>query len=477
VKPIITTLVMGVVAMATSAAAWYFYPRIETTEEVVREKLLTEEQAFEPRDVRVVRIEQFDRANNNPVEFEFRLESGSWVIPSRNNYPANNTERVAAAVNSLREKEILEVVSDNKDDHEEYGVLELSELGSTGLGAGTVLTWEGRNRKRLGRLIVGTSPEGNESQRYVRLAGQPQIYIVEFDPGVLTTEFADWVDGQLIRVGGDRMPELISHIDVSLYYRDQDGRKKFNYQARIRRSEDNRWLYDLWRPDAEKNIPEQPDLADQPVNLATLGRLVQQLTGFPLQDVARKQETAALDLADPAESQPASHFDALKTRGFYHSGFAMGQHRFDAAAGEITIAFRFGMEVRLYVGSMAGLGVTGGGKINRSLMLTSRVDPSLVPEPEKPGAVSPAAGQPDPAAAETGDETTAEAATDQEPAVSDEEQRQYQAALKQRTDLLETAARESRSFNQVHADWIYVVPDESISNLFPPAESWPAKSN
>ncbi len=468
-KPIVTTLSMALIALATSAAAWYYYPRLETREEAARTQLLTEDQIFEPRDVRQVRIEQFDRSNNSPAEFEFHFDSGSWVIPDHGNYPANNTERVAAAVNCLRDKEVLEVVSDNKNDHEEYGVLEMSELGNTGLGAGTVIAFEGRNQKRLGKLIVGTSPEDKPNQRYVRLAGQPQIYIVEFDPSVLTTDFSDWVDGRLIRVGSDEigLPELIKHIDVDLYYRDQDGQRKNNYRARIRLTADNRWVYDLWQPDDQKNIPEQPTLIDQDVNRTTLGGFVQQLMQFQIRDVTRKQEPAALDLASPNESQPDSHFSSLGSRGFYHQGFQKGQHDFDSAAGEITVAFRFGMETKLYLGSMAGLAVTGGGKINRYLMLTANVDPALLPEPENPeDALEGSAGDEPNEGAETGDSGA------QDPGDLEERQRQYQAAVKRRTDLLELAERESRSFNQVHADWIYVIPDEAINRLFPPADAW-----
>ena len=466
-KPIVTTIAMAFVALATSVAAWYFYPRIETREEVVREQLLTEEEAFLPGDVRRVTIQQFDRDSNSPVEFEFRMESGSWVLPRHGNYPANNAERVAAAIRVMNDKEVLEVVSDNKDDHEEYGVLDLTEVGATGLGAGTVLEFEGTNRKRLGKMIVGRSPEGNDSQRYVRLAGQPQIYIIDFDPSVLTTQFPDWVDGRLVNVGNEQvsLPDLIQEINVDLYFRDQDGTNKTSYRARIRPTEDNRWLYDLWQPDAENNIAAEPTMADQQVNLQTLRRLVEQLMAFEIRDVDKKQETPAQDLAEPDADQPASHFESLTSRGFYHAGFDKGQHQFDAAAGEITISLRFGMEIRLYMGSMYVMGVSGAGEIDRYLMLTANVNADLVPQPEKTTADDEATSDD----ADAGDATTEE---DSAEATQDEAERQYQTALRRRNELLDLAAKQSRSFNQIHADWIYVIPDEAISRLFPSADEW-----
>ena len=472
-KPIVTTLVMAFIALGTSSVAWYFYPRIEVEQDVIREQLLTEDQAFQPRDVRKVRIEQFDRSRNSPAEFDFRLESGSWVIPSRANYPANNTVRVASAVNAMRDKEVLEVVSDNKNDHEEYGVLAMSELGATGLGAGTEFTFEGRNRKRLGKLIVGSSPEGKENQRYVRLAGQPQIYVIEFDNSILTTKFSDWVDGVLIQIGGDptRLPDLIKHIDIDLYYMNQadSSQKKTNYRARIIHTDENRWLYDLWQPDEDQKISDEPTIVNQEVDLNTLSGFVQQLMRFDIRDVSRKQDVASIDLADPKESQSSSHFDSLKTRGFYHVGFERGQHQFDSAAGEITIAFRFGMEIKMYFGAMAAADFSGGGQINRFLMLNANMNHELIPEPVKPTESGTAPNE------ENDEPETEDQAGEQES--EEDQQRKYQVALNRRSDLLGVAERESRSSNQVHADWVYVIPEDVVSRLFPPADSWKKKVN
>lgn len=468
-KPVVTTMLMAVIAFATSAAAWYFYPRIEVQREVVRSQLLTEEEAFEPRDVRKVKIEQFDRSTNSPTEFELRLDSGSWVIPGSRNYPANNNERVAAVVSAFRDREILETVSDNKDDHEEYGVLDISELGATGLGAGTVLTFEGRNRKKLARMIVGASPDGKPGQRYVRLAGQPQIYVIEFDSSVMTTTFSDWVDGSLIIVGGKQMTpqqflSQVDHVSVDLYYQDTggDATRKTSYRMIARQDDQNQWFYDLWKPDAAQQLPDEPTVANQPINLQTLSNLISKVFRVNLRNVARKQETAALDLAGPKPAQPASHFDSLRNFGFYHRGFDMGQHQFDSAAGEVTIAYRFGLKTRVNVGTL-DVDVAGGGNINRYLMLTASVDPSLVPEPQKPDA---------------GDaDAESESAEGENQESADDRQRQYQAQLNQRKANLETANQLAKSFNQVHADWVYVVPDDEIQRLLPPADSWGKPQN
>lgn len=463
-KATATTLLMGIIALLSVSVAWVYYPRIEVQETVVRETLLAEEDVFQPADVKSVKIESFDRNTNSPSELELKLEDGSWNIREHENYPANNVPLVAEAVTALRDKKVLEVVSDNKDDHESYGVLELSEMGNTGLGAGTVLTYEGRNDKPLAKLIVGRSPEGQPSQRFVRLAGQPQIYTVEFNPAILTTRFADWVDGKLVNVGGGQvpLPNLIEYVLVDMYYRDQDSEKKFNYRAKIGRSDDSGWVYDLWVPDDQKQIAAEPTQVAQAAREFTLANLLKQVLVMEIEDVIRKPQSAAVDLANPNETQPSTHFDPIKDRGFFHTGFSNGQHQFEAAAGSITIALRIGMEIHIYVGNMTGLGSAGGGKISRALMLTASYNPELFPMPK-----------------EEDFEAKAGEATDSGSAQDDEgdANRAYQLAIKEREEALEYTRQEVRAFNQLHADWIYEVPDESVSTLLPMADAWKNSGN
>ena len=460
-NPIAKTLVMAVLAAVTCAVAWHYYPKIEVVQSTERKQLLTDDEAFEPREVRRIRVEQFDRARNSLKDLELLLSQGSWVIPSKGNYPASNAERVASLVNAAYDKDVLEMVSDQKDDHEKYNVLELSEAGATGVGVGTVLTYEGRNRRPLARLIVG-STASRENQRYIRLAGQPQIYIVEMNESVLRTDLADWTDSDLLRFGAQtpNLAQLVQHIDVRLYFVDSDqlrgeGKKKHVYQVRIRFAGD-RWVYDLWQPDDQQVLPGEPTLTDQDINLnQTLRQFVAQLRSFMIQDVSRKQNEVAMNLANPEEGASASQFDSLTGRGFRYDGFRNGQHQFDAAAGEINIVYKYGMETNILLGSLAGMDIASGGKINRYMLLTSDLNPSIIPEPKNPQQ-PPAGGD---------DASPAQEATE-------DQMRNYQAELNRRNELLEAAGKKTRSFNQVHADWLYVVSEDVISGLFPPVEAW-----
>ncbi len=454
-KPLVTTMFMAFLALVSSAAAWYFFPKVEQQQaEADRTQLLTEEEVFETRDIRKIKIERYDRASNNASEFELRFEDGRWVVPSRQGYLANNRDRIAKAALALRDKEVLDTVSDKKDDHEQYGVLDFSELGASRLGAGTVLTFEGRNRERLAKLIVGASPEGEPNQRYVRLAGQPKIYIVEFDSDVLTTNFSDWVDGNLFKIGGSQLApaqyiQQLQSITVDLYYQDSTGVKsrKWTYRTKLSQTGSD-WQQDIWVADNDQKLPDEPTLKDQGVSRAVLASMLSQLfNGSPLSDVTSKLESPAFDLAEPKKSQPASHFDSLKNFGFFYTGFEDDQHKFDSAGGKITIAYRYGMESTIYIGSPPSVDISSGGKINRFVMLTANMKPSLIPMPAKPG-----------------DQPIEEGA---EARSQEDLERDYQTVLKQREQVLKSAEQLTKNYNEAHAGWVYMIPDEAIQLFFP----------
>ena len=146
---------MAVVAAVACGVAYYYYPKVEVVQATDRQALLTEKEEFSNNDIRRVKIEQFDRINNQPTQFELLRSEDSWVVAGQGNYPASNAARVAALLNTMSEKKILEEVSDNQDDHEKYDVIETSEAPNTGSGVGTTVTFEGRSRNVLGKLIIG----------------------------------------------------------------------------------------------------------------------------------------------------------------------------------------------------------------------------------------------------------------------------------------------------------------------------------
>ena len=144
---------MGIVAMLSCGAAYYFYPKVyrESGGSRLNQPLF---ESYENSNVRYIKIDRFDPEKNGITKLHLALVGGRWVIPAKNNFPAGNAARVAAAIDCLKDRNILEEVSDQQQDHEEYGVVELT-MATDGEGTGTTVTLEDRNHQPIGSLIVG----------------------------------------------------------------------------------------------------------------------------------------------------------------------------------------------------------------------------------------------------------------------------------------------------------------------------------
>jgi hypothetical protein len=494
---------MAIMAIAASAVAWNYAPRNEIAETNSRigENLLVrdsgtagpvaptgddDQSAYDASDVVRIVIEQYDRELDSPRKVEVTRERGSWILPDKYGFLASNAQRISGVIDSLRQAKILDMPSDQQDDHEEYGVVELGSSEAAGIGIGTTLILEDSRRNTLAQVIVGKAA-ADPSQRFVRIPGQPQIYVIKFDENLLSTEFADWVDGDLLRIGNqvNQLRQMLDSIEIDYYFIDprklaNDATRTYVYRAKIYPAGE-RWLYDLWPADTEQKLPAQPQLTGAEVNLTTLGELLSEIVSFQLRDVQRKAATAAQDLATPEESNPVSHFEWLLARGYRHAGFSAGQHQFDSLAGTIRLRYRNGNVDTLSIGDLAGLDMQSRSNINRYLLVTCGVDESIVPVPKSPRGGNAAASGSEEAVPDNGaDEAAAGEPADAQPAAEDpaapvpqddDAQREYQKQLNERKQMLEQASSRARNLNQIHADWLYVISQADVARLFPPVDA------
>src|SRR5215207_2980609 len=155
-----------------------------------------------PEVAKRLRIVRFDPDTATPREFEVAEQNGLWSIPSKDNYPADAAKQMAEAANSLIERKILGVVGSNATEHEQYGVIDPMqpklEPGQKGIGTRVTMSDEGG--KPVVDLIVGKAVRDAERQRYVRLAGQDVVYVIEIDPSKLSTSFEDWIEKDLLKL-------------------------------------------------------------------------------------------------------------------------------------------------------------------------------------------------------------------------------------------------------------------------------------
>ncbi len=195
----ITFLVVGLVAVALGLAT---APKsAELDKDTLVGKNLTDKFSS-PELAKRMRIVRYDQDNGKPREFEVAERSGLWSIPSKDNYPADAARQMAEAANSLMDRKILGVVSNNAGEHEQYGVIDpmQSKIDPGQQGIGTRVTMSDEGGKPVVDLIVGKSVRDAENQRYVRVAGQDLVYVIEIDPSKLSTNFEDWIEKDLLKL-------------------------------------------------------------------------------------------------------------------------------------------------------------------------------------------------------------------------------------------------------------------------------------
>lgn len=155
-----------------------------------------------PEEAKRLRIVRFDEDTATLREFEVAEQDGLWMIPSKDNYPADAAKQMAEAATSLMDRKILSLASRNAGDHEEYGVIDpLSpKLAPGQKGVGTHVTMSDAQNKPLVDLIIGKPVREREGQRYVREAGRDAVFVIEIDPAKLSTDFENWIDKDLLKM-------------------------------------------------------------------------------------------------------------------------------------------------------------------------------------------------------------------------------------------------------------------------------------
>lgn len=460
-RPLVGTLLMGAVALVTVAAAAFYYPWRLEEEGVEQRRDFPLFESLDTSQVRGIRIVQFDRTTRSLDEFVVRRSANDWVIPARSDYLAGNTLRIAALLSMVREMLVLDTVSDVQKDHELYAVGEPDQAqAQVSAATGTLVVLEDRNRRPIASLVVGNAPGDDPGKRFVRVVGQPQVYLVDFNAAVLSTRFQDWIDPNLFRLPLDslaaqgaqqRRPsplDLIRTIAIDNYYIDVEELEKTPparrdaYRAQFERPSDGTWTGRAWRPSDQGQIDESTEPVELELPAPVADALSRQLVIFNLSDVRRKDDLMAEALAAPETPVDSSAFASAPAAGFAYRGPVDGQHQFDAAAGHSAITTTTGLRYHIYFGAIAGIDSAGTGQIERLAMITADVDPAAFPEPTAPSADGTAEEQ-------------------------EARQREFQRQVEERATKLAEAQRRAHELNQIHAQWYYVVGEDVVAAFQP----------
>jgi hypothetical protein len=443
-SPAFKTLTMAIVAAIVSAvaAAFYPWPAPVVVSAIVGKPLF---ESYDTNSVRSIRISKYNDERNGLDRMTLRRSGEKWTIPDFKKFIATNTRQIAAAANSLIDREVLVETTDQQDTYSEYGVVDPNDYqnSTNRSGLGTKIILENRNGQELASLIVGKplkdDPKG--LKHFVRIPGQPNVYVIDFDRFALSTDFRSWVNSNLFRL---RTNEKVEKILVENYRLDPKAisvaKPQPNYRAALKLPESGGLaLASLEGPGPNggwAKAPMSTKLSDQ------FQVIAKQITDIQFTDV-RKKTAALADMFKSVEpSKDDSLLSSLQPLGFVKTGFKNGKYEFASVGGKVSIENQDGVVVTLNIGSDAGK-ASEDMQLSYYALMTAGVNESIIPEPKKPEEI----------------EDDAEA--------NDKVQKNYLRLVKEREDKIAAAKIRAAEINQQHADWVYVVLENVIENIRP----------
>ena len=296
------TFLFVVAAFVALLLAFAMGPSGETfdVQELVGEQL----NQFELDAHKRLKVVKFDPETATTSDFEVAEQDSTWVIPSKHGYPADADRQLAKAVNCISDLEILRVAAESAEQHASLGVLSpsSSKLNSKAEGVGVRVMMSSGNGDSLVDMIIGKSVKDADDQRYVRKTDQDIVYVVNLDPEGLSTDFDDWIEGDLLKIN----PLDIRQVHIKDYSAEfmmtlQGPRVQYDQRGDFSLVYDNsnsKWLGEsLQRYDAAaKKFTDDPLGENQELNSDVLQEFRDGLDDLRIVDVERKPEGLSADL-------------------------------------------------------------------------------------------------------------------------------------------------------------------------------------
>lgn len=455
---VIKTVIFVAVAAVVGVGAYLARPAqvTDVPEEEINQPLF--EDFNDPLMAESMEITRYDAERNQVQKFEVAKTPQGWKIVTKGGYPANATEQMANAANSLVGLNVLQIVTDSPAQHGEYGVIEPTSTAASASteGVGQLVTIKDKSNRALARLVIGVADKGRSNLRYVRVPGRDRVYLVELDPTVFSTEFSDWINKDLLG---------INPFDVnSLRFRNYTlqiagGRGLFlpemdatvHYDA-----ESSQWnLVSLQEASAEDRtkLVEAKLAEGQLLNTEQLNEVRNALDDLTIVDVYRKpdQLANALRSEEVLKNIKPEDLPTLVANGFYPLMLpGDAEPQIVGFNGELVIETQDAVRYRLLFGNEQLGGEDKNQKQRFLFVQTERVD-EMLPPPE----------------------------LQEVPEIKEGEGEDVEAQAKQREAILQandqamTAYREKVNaadrkifeLNARFADWYYVVAEEDFEKI------------
>lgn len=427
-----TTIVMGIIAAITMAVAAFNYPWPETvTQNAQVSKPLFEN--YETTAVRNIEVTAYDNDRSDVQRLRLKRSGQNWVVPQKSGFDVTGDQRVLQVTRALNDRIVLEVNSDSQTDHVNFGVLDPSDVGVNAARSrlGTKLVLADRDQKTIAHIIVGDPVKNSPGKHYVRIPGKPTIYSIEFDRSILTTDFAKWVDPNLLKLPINASGGLsLDQFTINRHRLDLKTKKDQSIYT------------------AELKIDDQQRLKATALTVAGKKTEISQLpNGFAESAVralyllrptdVEKQNKSVIEALQQPQPDDSNSLSTIAERGFLYQGFKNEGHQFTGTNGEVSVLRSDGVRLTVVIGELANR--IGGDSLSLlyQAMVRAEIEPDAFAEIEE---------------IESADES---------------EQKAYLREVKQRTEAIEAAKRQVQQINRTHSQWIYVFDESVIKGLFP----------
>lgn len=399
-----TLTFFAIAAVACAAAYWAQPTTADFDVETLEGTELTE--PFDDEKAKRMKIVRFDEDSATLTEFEVAEENGVWSIPSKGGYPADAERQMAEATTGVMDREILNVVSNNAGDHEQFGVIDPTSpkltAGQTGVGKRVTLYDE--KDDPLVDIVIGKPVKNSENQHYVRNANYDAVYVVEINPEDFSTTFEDWIEDDLLK---------LSTLDIKKVRLNDYSAEMFNAGGSIgvdlNRRADMTLSYDdsesEWTPvvlkqaaDERGRTMEEFTLSEnQALDDAKLNQLKNALDDLRIVDVNKKPAGLSANLkAGESFMNDLEAQLSLIQRGFAPTRTETGEVEILSSEGEVIASMKDGVEYVLRFGNLqlsaseetpsataAGEGAADDQEaVNRYMFVMARFNEDLIERPE-----------------------------------------------------------------------------------------------
>jgi Domain of unknown function (DUF4340) len=393
------TGIFAAAAAAIGCIAWFTMPQQitsikENSQELINKPMF--EKFTDPNAAATLKIIKFDDDLGQLKQFELARDkaSGAWVIPSSDSYPADAATQVSNVANSFIDLRILTVESTKVEDQKLYGVVEpdINKLEAGDSGVGTLVEMKDDRGESLVSMIVGKTVRDDKKKRYVRRARTDAIYTAELDVEPITTDFSKWIEGDLLKLSSNDIASLGIR-DYSILQTQSGPGVQKNFDADLQYSPlDAKWNAKQVRVYGPNGPTERKLTEDEELNTVKINEIKNTLDNLKIVKVARKPKGLAADLkADKELMDDNAKIVSLSKKGFLPGQGADGSMELYSTNGELAVKLNDGVEYLLRFGKTtagessdeedAEKESSSGVALNRTLMVTARLDESHYPMP------------------------------------------------------------------------------------------------